>query len=96
MQSKPPTAQNTAAILKTSHEVKTGDASGGQYIVKDGKLCFISGKNIVVIREHFPDSGPTPEMLVENMIRYDSKNSSEISVENQNHLCYNNEVDNVL
>ena len=64
--------KTTPAIFR---EVEIGDTSGSQYIVKDGKLCFISGKNIVFIREHFADNGLTPEILVENMIRYESKHS---------------------
>jgi len=45
------------------------------YVVRDGKLCFMSGNNIVVIYEHFPDNGPALEALVENVIRYENNHS---------------------
>jgi|GEM_PF-3868762 len=72
MKINPSAEADKKTIPTTSCEVKP---SGSQYIVKDGKLCFISDKNIVFIREHFSDNGLTPEMLVENMIRYESEHS---------------------
>ena len=69
MKINPSAEADKKATASTSREV----ASGGHYAVKDGKLCFISDKNIVFIREHFSDKGPVPEMLVENLIRYESE-----------------------
>ena len=76
MQSKINAVQNNTASLTASDEAKIGGAAApGHYAVKDGRLCFVTGKNIVFIREHFADNGLTPEFLVENMIRYESKHS---------------------
>jgi len=72
MKINPSAEADKKATPVTSCEVKP---SGGHCTVKDGRLCFVSDKNIVFIREHFADSGLTPDMLVENMIRYESEHS---------------------
>lgn len=76
-------------------KAKYKNAAHGSYIHRDGKLYFKSGKNIVYIREHFTDSGATPERLIENTVRYDSANSPAI-LENRNVPCYNDKVNDVL
>jgi len=75
MKINPSAEADKKATSTTSRNVKSNGTSGFQCSVKDGKPCFISGKNIVFIREHFADNGLTPEILIENMIRYESKHS---------------------
>ena len=78
-------------LIKPRYE----NAAHGCFAVKDGKIFFVSDNNIVFIREHFPAAGAAPETLVENTIRYDSENLLE-TVENQNNVCYNIAVNDVL
>jgi hypothetical protein len=55
---------------------KNKDVARGRYVIDDnGKMYFRSGKDIVYIREHFPDTGATPETLLENTVRYDGENT---------------------
>ena len=79
-------------LIKPKYE----NAMHGCFAVKDGKMFFVSDNNIIFIREHFPAAGASPETLVENTIRYDSENLSENAVENQDNVCYNIKVNDVL
>jgi hypothetical protein len=78
-------------ILKPKYE----KAADGCFIIRDGKMFFVSDNNIVFIREHFPDTGSTPERLIENTIRYEN-NYSPKGVATGNGLCYNGRVNDVL
>lgn len=47
----------------------------GHLIERDGKAFFISGKNVICLTEHFPDTKATVTDLIERTIQYESKSS---------------------
>lgn len=45
----------------------------GYLTERDGEMLFVSGKDIIHLTEHFPNTKATAMELVENTIRYEGK-----------------------
>jgi hypothetical protein len=79
---------------------KLKTAANGCYIECDGKLYFRSGREVICIREHFAETAATPEMLVENTIRYENEsvpqNNLQNDMESESNPCYNTGANDVL
>ncbi|WP_122646543.1 hypothetical protein [Enterococcus mediterraneensis] len=54
---------------------KDEDIATGNLIENDGKTYFVSGKNVVCLTEHFPDTKATVTDLIESTIQYEGKSS---------------------